>query len=448
MKLTGARTRLVAEVITALLLFGTGTTQRVFTSKAYRVVSYEPDFVEPLENVTVTVGREAVFTCVVDHLGGYRVAWIKADTKAILAIHNRVITHNNRMNVIHSDHNTWQLKIRDVRRNDSGQYMCQINTDPMKMQVGHLNVVIPPDITAEDTSGDVMVPEGSSVRLTCRAKGYPEPRVVWRREDGRPIVFRSPGQAKNSVETFDGPELVLDKVARDDMGAYLCIASNDIPPAVSKRMVVQVHFHPLIRIPNQLVGAPPGTNVTLECEVEASPKSINFWTKILDDQGPQIVASRKYANEEVTINEYTLKMKLTIINLQPDDFTSYKCTAKNSLGEVEGSIKLYEIVLPKPVTTAQENLLENVSADANMPPLHDDLRGPPFSEDRHQGEGAAPHQGSPHPTKPLPPSRPHNTHAVPYLPTDPAVAGRGDRSLPFLLLLVAAAFLACVWATP
>lgn len=57
--------------------------------------------------------------------------------------------------------------------------------------------------------------------------------------------------------------------------------------------------------------------------------------------GPQIVASRKYANEEVTINEYTLKMKLTIINLQPDDFTSYKCTAKNSLGEVEGSIKLY-----------------------------------------------------------------------------------------------------------
>lgn len=44
-----------------------------------------------------------------------------------------------------------------------------------------------------------------------------------------------------AVETFDGPELVLDKVARDDMGAYLCIASNDIPPAVSKRMVVQVH---------------------------------------------------------------------------------------------------------------------------------------------------------------------------------------------------------------
>lgn len=121
---------------------------------------------------------------------------------------------------------------------------------------------------------------------------------------------------------------------------------------------------------------------------------------------------------------------------------------RNAFARLTQALSPTEIVLPKPVTTAQENLLENVSADANMPPLHDDLRGPPFSEDRHQGEGAAPHQGSPHPTKPLPPSRPHNTHAVPYLPTDPAVAGRGDRSLPFLLLLVAAAFLACVWATP
>ena len=62
-------------------------------------------------------------------------AWIKADTKAILAIHNRVITHNNRLSVIHSDHNTWELTIKEVRRNDSGEYMCQINTDPMKWQV-------------------------------------------------------------------------------------------------------------------------------------------------------------------------------------------------------------------------------------------------------------------------------------------------------------------------
>lgn len=35
-------------------------------------------------------------------------------------------------------------------------------------QIGYLDVVIPPDFIAEDTSSDVIVPEGSSVKLTCR----------------------------------------------------------------------------------------------------------------------------------------------------------------------------------------------------------------------------------------------------------------------------------------
>ncbi|KAJ6648678.1 hypothetical protein Bhyg_03909 [Pseudolycoriella hygida] len=64
----------------------------------------------------------------------YAVAWIKADAKAILAIHEHVITNNDRLSVTHNDYNTWTLVIRNVKMEDSGQYMCQVNTDPMKMQ--------------------------------------------------------------------------------------------------------------------------------------------------------------------------------------------------------------------------------------------------------------------------------------------------------------------------
>lgn len=35
----------------------------------------------------------------------------------------------------------WQLRIRNVRKEDRGWYMCQLNTDPMKSQTGYLNVV-------------------------------------------------------------------------------------------------------------------------------------------------------------------------------------------------------------------------------------------------------------------------------------------------------------------
>lgn len=65
----------------------------------------------------------------------FQVGWVKADTKAIQAIHDHVITHNPRVSVSHNDHTTWNLHIRSVQEEDRGQYMCQINTDPMKSQV-------------------------------------------------------------------------------------------------------------------------------------------------------------------------------------------------------------------------------------------------------------------------------------------------------------------------
>lgn len=36
---------------------------------------------------------------------------------------------------------------------------------------------------------------------------------------------------------------------------------------------------PVIKVPNQLLGAPLGTDVQLECYVEAFPNTINYWLK-------------------------------------------------------------------------------------------------------------------------------------------------------------------------
>lgn len=44
-------------------------------------------------------------------------------------------------------------------------------------------------------------------------------------------------------------------------------------------MLTSVTVRPLIQVPNQLVGAPINTDVTLLCQVEASPKAINYWTR-------------------------------------------------------------------------------------------------------------------------------------------------------------------------
>lgn len=45
---------------------------------------------------------------------------------------------------------------------------------------------------------------------------------------------------RTAVKFVEGERLVLQQVQRSDMGGYLCIASNGIPPSVSKRFDVQV----------------------------------------------------------------------------------------------------------------------------------------------------------------------------------------------------------------
>ncbi|GLV45446.1 Dpr-interacting protein eta [Carabus blaptoides fortunei] len=297
-----------------------------------------PKFSEPITNMTVPVGREAILACVVEDLSTYKVAWLRVDTQTILTIHSHVITKNHRIGVTHSEHRTWYLHIREVRESDRGWYMCQINTDPMKSQVGYLDVVVPPDILDYPTSTDMVVREGSNVTLRCAATGSPEPSITWRREGGETIPLGN-GQ---EVTTVEGPVFNITRVNRLHMGPYLCIASNGVPPSVSKRIMLIVHFPPMIWIQNQLVGAYEGQQMTLECHSEAYPRSINYWTR---EKGEIVPQSGKY--EPVLLdNAYKVHMKLTIKAVTPADFGSYKCVSKNSLGDTDGSIKLYPI--PKP----------------------------------------------------------------------------------------------------
>ena len=41
--------------------------------------------------------------------------------------------------------------------------------------------------------------------------------------------------------------------------------------------ITLLSVNPMIWIPNQLVGAPVGTTVKLECHTEASPRAIAYW---------------------------------------------------------------------------------------------------------------------------------------------------------------------------
>lgn len=140
----------------------------------------------------------------------------------------------------------------------------------------------------------MVVREGQNVTLTCKAKGFPEPYVMWRREDGDEMsISGENGEIADNfnfplistifallsyqkidrsihnvcttdhsipyfsatlhlffpivrfsfsytVNVVDGEILSITKVSRLHMAAYLCVASNGVPPSISKRINLKV----------------------------------------------------------------------------------------------------------------------------------------------------------------------------------------------------------------
>ncbi|GFQ66686.1 lachesin [Trichonephila clavata] len=165
----------------------------------------EPQFADVIPNVTVAAGRDVTLPCVVDNLGDYKVAWIHTNRHILLTLHDRVITRNPRYRITHNNFRTWWLQILNVNESDSGHYMCQVNTSPMKMLVGTIQVVVPPRISENMTSSDTDVREGSDVSLRCQASGSPSPQIKWRREDEKDItigVKKASGTGNREVLVF------------------------------------------------------------------------------------------------------------------------------------------------------------------------------------------------------------------------------------------------------
>ncbi|RVE54239.1 hypothetical protein evm_001066 [Chilo suppressalis] len=102
--------------------------------------SEEPEFERPIGNHTFFLGREAVLGCAVTNLGKHKLGWLRAEDQTVLTMHDRAVL-GARYSVNLDAPRTWQLRIRPLRAEDRGCYMCQINTQPsMKWQIGCIDV--------------------------------------------------------------------------------------------------------------------------------------------------------------------------------------------------------------------------------------------------------------------------------------------------------------------
>ncbi|KAG1656617.1 Lachesin [Nymphon striatum] len=204
--------------------------------------------------------------------------------------------------------------------------------------VNWTTMFVPPDIIDSQTSSDVEAVEGTNVTLFCKAFGIPVPKILWKREDSTNIILYDRNGKRHAVKEYPEEKLHFYGVSREHMGAYLCIASNGVPPPISRRISLSINFPPVLQIENQLIGTPINSQVSLTCIVQAHPKSIIYWTN-----SSSIIGNTAVFTSKVTRNSYKSKAELIINNVQHEHFGAYRCNAENPYGKADGIVRLYEL---------------------------------------------------------------------------------------------------------
>lgn len=199
----------------------------------------------------------------------------------------------------------------------------------------------------DETSRSLASPAGRTVKLSCRATGYPEPRVVWHK-NGAIITEASPRMTGADFKIRKGM-LEMEDAAESDSGKYMCEVFNSlgtIRRTFNVTIINRMRGPPII-VPNILVNQTVNVNGTavFNCRVVSDLTPYIFWVRI-----DRVNGSLHYYNE--TAKEYMFKYTemdaienanvvtnddestLTLVNVTLEDQGIYACITGNSLGSV------------------------------------------------------------------------------------------------------------------
>lgn len=77
-----------------------------------------------------------------------------------------------------------------------------------------------------------------------------------------------------------------------------------------------------------------------------------------------IITNDRYAMTETEVSMYAVTMTLIIRKLQKSDMGGYKCISKNSIGDAEGTIRLYGEYIPRVIKQIAEQGSEKGGTEA------------------------------------------------------------------------------------
>lgn len=131
--------------------------------------------------------------------------------------------------------------------------------------------------------------------------------------------------------------MTIPQVKKEDRGRYICEASNGIGAPVSKAVLLEVSFGPIMSAKRPKIGQKEGYEAELICKVTSYPPAAVSWVrndKELNNNEHYEIGYLGVTNEE-TIS--TLKLK----SVKQHHYGNYVCKAKNAFGNEETTLELF-----------------------------------------------------------------------------------------------------------
>ncbi|GFR14713.1 receptor-type tyrosine-protein phosphatase S [Trichonephila clavata] len=304
--------------------------------------THMPHLLSTTTFVQATVGETIDFPCAVDDLGDFVLIWKKEKNNILFAGELRII-RDDRIKV-----NKTSLVISNIHPKDSGEYICQISTNP-PLELSHsLDVLYPPSVKPHPRDGLITVKEGETVTLKCNATGNPKPSITWK-------------HAGKHYDNGDGTVFHITNAEIDDSGEYECTADNSVGEPASAVITVEVVSAPKVYPDPKsgLVVVNEGEQIAIGCEATGDPTPVITWKK-------------PGADTAIKVREVN---KIVISEADRNHAGSYECIANNSLGIFTSAIirvqVLYapEIKVPHSWIHAGEGTNVNISCVIHGEPV-------------------------------------------------------------------------------
>ncbi|XP_043063754.1 titin isoform X2 [Drosophila ficusphila] len=291
------------------------------------VIELPPEIIEPLKDVSVTKGENAIFKVELSK-GDALVKWFK---------NGKEIVFNDRIQLA-IDGKRQSLRIVKAKPEDKGEYSVQVGEQTSK---GTLTVEEPlvdfvirlPDVTLATKTTDAEF----TVQLS-----QPDVEVTWCKK-GKPI------KPDNKHEVFvEGTvrRLVIHDASDDDAGEISCVAEN--VTSSSKLCVEELKLPPVITSDkDQTIKAKENDDVTFTVKYTGVPTPEAVWTtrKVVIPKSKRTIPA---------IDEQSAT--LTIKKVVDEDEGEYTVKLVNPVGEAEASLHL--VIMRKPTAPGTPQPLE------------------------------------------------------------------------------------------